>query len=139
MGKSQVPIFVFKTNRGTHEAWFFVTEMEQKSEPAQTTHRLLTNISTYFDLVLASTVRELSLLDFKLIFTSNLTVRKITDDGRLAPVETRLPIDTADRLWMLDRFDDRMHPTNCVWFAPYPMHSTSLTSLVQLPAQHQLA
>ena len=94
--------------------------MEQKSEPAQTTHGLSTDTSTYFDLVLASTERELSLLDLKLMSTNNLRVRKITDDGRLAPVETRLPIDTADRLWMLDRFDDRMHPTNCVWFAPYP-------------------
>ena len=27
-GKNQVPIFVFKTNRGTPETWFFVTEME---------------------------------------------------------------------------------------------------------------
>ena len=61
MGKSQVPIFVFKTNRGTPETWFFVTEMEQKSGPAQTTHELLTDTSTYFDLVLASTERELSL------------------------------------------------------------------------------
>ena len=41
MGKSQVPIFVFKTNRGTRETWFFVTEMEQKSEPATNNARTL--------------------------------------------------------------------------------------------------
>jgi hypothetical protein len=45
--------------------------MEQKSEPAQTTHELLTDTSTYFDLVLASTERELSLLDLKLMSTKN--------------------------------------------------------------------
>ena len=54
---------------------------ESKQDPS-------TNTSKYFELVLASNERELSLLDLKLMSSNNLRVRKITDDDRFAPVET---------------------------------------------------